>query len=57
MTRTEGPVMSLTLNAYERILAHRRAERGCRHNYDGAACALEPSHDDWHQDSTGRRWP
>lgn len=60
MTRTEGAVVSVNidnLSAYERIRAHRRAEKGCRHNYDGSPCALEPHHEDWHQDSLGRRWP
>ena len=29
----------------------------CRPYHDGAVCVLDPLHVDWHQDSTGRRWP
>ena len=48
-----------TLSAYERIAAKHRSERRipCRPCHDGCRCVLEPLHDDWHQDYTGRRWP
>lgn len=49
------------MSFYERLVARRIAEarrkRACTRNYDGLCCVLETPHDDWHQDSIGRRWP
>lgn len=48
-----------SFSAYERIITKRNLERRlpCRRRHDGAACVLDPLHDDWHQGADGCRWP